>query len=237
MMMETTVYTREFLFVKELLATRASSAASSSSAPRTSRRWAGWPSYWPGMPPMHYATHCVGPCLGLTGKLAEWVSCLGSGRVDDKYAAALRLAVRRRDHAHQAQGLGRPRRGHALAVQHGAPVHRELRRLRQQGQLRVAADRGRGAGDPLRRRREARAGPRLRPSAPRRDPALHDQGRVRPGGRDPPVVHPGRAATAARIRTWSTSSSAASSRIATRSRTRCNRRTGPAPASARTSRP
>ena len=22
----------------------------------------GWPNYWPGLPPMHYATHCVGPC-------------------------------------------------------------------------------------------------------------------------------------------------------------------------------
>jgi hypothetical protein len=45
-----------------------------------------WPEYWPGMPPMHYATHCVGPVLALTGKRAEWVSCLGSGRVEEKYA-------------------------------------------------------------------------------------------------------------------------------------------------------
>jgi hypothetical protein len=35
---------------------------------------------------MHYATHCVGPCLALTGKSAEWVSCLGSGRVQEQYA-------------------------------------------------------------------------------------------------------------------------------------------------------
>jgi hypothetical protein len=45
-----------------------------------------WPDYWPGMPPMHYATHCVGPVLALTGKRCEWVSCLGSGRVEEKYA-------------------------------------------------------------------------------------------------------------------------------------------------------
>jgi hypothetical protein len=25
----------------------------------------GWPGYWPGLPPMHYATHCVGPVLAL----------------------------------------------------------------------------------------------------------------------------------------------------------------------------
>ena len=44
---------------------------------------AGWPGYWEGLPPMHYATHCVGPCLGLPDKLAEFVSCLGSGRIDE----------------------------------------------------------------------------------------------------------------------------------------------------------
>ena len=35
---------------------------------------------------MHYATHCIGPVLALTGKDCEWVSCLGSGRVEEKYA-------------------------------------------------------------------------------------------------------------------------------------------------------
>ena len=25
----------------------------------------GWPDYWPGLSPMHYATHCVSPCLAL----------------------------------------------------------------------------------------------------------------------------------------------------------------------------
>jgi hypothetical protein len=33
---------------------------------------------------MHYATHCVGPCLGLAGALAEEVSCLGSGRIREE---------------------------------------------------------------------------------------------------------------------------------------------------------
>jgi hypothetical protein len=35
----------------------------------------GWPNYWPGLPPMHYATHCVGPCLALERKDATEVSC------------------------------------------------------------------------------------------------------------------------------------------------------------------
>lgn len=33
---------------------------------------------------MHYATHCVSPCLALAGKLAEYVSCFGSGRIDEQ---------------------------------------------------------------------------------------------------------------------------------------------------------
>lgn len=41
----------------------------------------GWPDYWPGLPPMYYAAHCVGPCLGLTNAMAASVSCFGSGRI------------------------------------------------------------------------------------------------------------------------------------------------------------
>jgi hypothetical protein len=41
----------------------------------------GWPNYWPGLPPMWYATHCVGPVAGLIGQPAEYVSCFGSGTV------------------------------------------------------------------------------------------------------------------------------------------------------------
>jgi hypothetical protein len=33
---------------------------------------------------MHYATHCVSPCLALLGKHAESVVCHGSGRIDEK---------------------------------------------------------------------------------------------------------------------------------------------------------
>jgi hypothetical protein len=41
----------------------------------------GWPGYWPGLPPMHYATHCVGPVLGLAQNQAEYVSCFPSGTI------------------------------------------------------------------------------------------------------------------------------------------------------------
>ena len=52
----------------------------------------GWPDYWPGLPPMHYATHCVSPCLAILsspGKnaLAESVVCHGSGRIREELIA------------------------------------------------------------------------------------------------------------------------------------------------------
>ncbi|MGY8687633.1 MAG: gfo/Idh/MocA family oxidoreductase, partial [Verrucomicrobiales bacterium] len=44
----------------------------------------GWPGYWPGLPPMHYATHCVGPVLGLGRHQAEYVSCFPSGTIREE---------------------------------------------------------------------------------------------------------------------------------------------------------
>jgi predicted dehydrogenase len=41
----------------------------------------GWPNYWPGLPPMWYATHCVGPVCAIAGAAAEYVSCFGSGTI------------------------------------------------------------------------------------------------------------------------------------------------------------
>jgi hypothetical protein len=48
---------------------------------------AGWPGYWEGLPPMHYATHAVSPCLALVRGEAEYVSCFGSGRIAERLAA------------------------------------------------------------------------------------------------------------------------------------------------------
>jgi hypothetical protein len=47
----------------------------------------GWPSYWEGLPPMHYATHCVSPCLAIVKGEAESVSCVGSGRIAEPLIA------------------------------------------------------------------------------------------------------------------------------------------------------
>lgn len=80
MMMETVVYSREFLYIKELYDKgelgKIQFIRSSHQQDMT-----GWPSYWDGMPPMHNATHAISPTLALCRNEAEYVECLGSGTV------------------------------------------------------------------------------------------------------------------------------------------------------------
>jgi predicted dehydrogenase len=80
MMAETVVYAREYLFVRELYQKGELGKIQFLQASHQ-QDMDGWPNYWPGLPPMHYATHCVGPCLALTRADAEYVSCFGSGTI------------------------------------------------------------------------------------------------------------------------------------------------------------
>jgi len=80
MMMETVVYSREFLFIKELCEKGALGKVQFLQASHQ-QDMDGWPNYWPGLPPMWYATHCVGPVAGLLRLDAEYVSCFGSGTI------------------------------------------------------------------------------------------------------------------------------------------------------------
>ncbi|MDB5250557.1 MAG: oxidoreductase [Segetibacter sp.] len=82
MMMETVVYSREFLFVKEMYEKGEMGKLQFLRASHQ-QEMAGWPGYWEGLPPMHYATHCVGPVVALAKADAENVSCYGSGRIDE----------------------------------------------------------------------------------------------------------------------------------------------------------
>src|SRR5256885_540991 len=83
MMMETVVYSREYLFVKELY-DRGELGRIQFLRGSHQQDMEGWPGYWEGFPPMHYATHCVSPCLALLGKHAESVRRHGAGRIDEK---------------------------------------------------------------------------------------------------------------------------------------------------------
>ncbi len=83
MMMETVVYSREFLFVRELYEKGELGKIQFLKASHQ-QDMDGWPDYWPGLPPMHYATHCVGPVAGLLRLEAEYVSCFGSGTIREE---------------------------------------------------------------------------------------------------------------------------------------------------------
>lgn len=83
MMMETVVYAREFLFMKDLYEKGELGKIQFLKASHQ-QDMDGWPDYWPGLPPMYYATHCVGPVLGLTRGEAETVSCFGSGTIREE---------------------------------------------------------------------------------------------------------------------------------------------------------
>jgi predicted dehydrogenase len=83
MMMETVIYSREYLYVKELRDTGKLGRIQFLRAAHQ-QDMMGWPGYWEGLPPMHYATHVVSPCLALAGEMAEYVSCFGSGRIQEE---------------------------------------------------------------------------------------------------------------------------------------------------------
>lgn len=86
MMMETAIYTREFLFIRELRDTGRLGRIQFMRGCHQ-QEMAGWPGYWEGLPPMHYATHAVSPCLALVTGEAEHVTCFGSGRIADRLIA------------------------------------------------------------------------------------------------------------------------------------------------------
>ena len=83
MMMETAVYTRQFLYALEL-----------KQAGRFGRiqflRGAHyqdmerWPAYWAGLPPMWYSTHAVAPLLAMAQTRATRVHCFGSGELREE---------------------------------------------------------------------------------------------------------------------------------------------------------
>ena len=83
MMAETVVYSREFLFIKEMYDQGQFGDIQYLQASHP-QDMDGWPEYWESMIPMHYATHVVSPVLGLMDHRAEYVSCFGSGRVRDE---------------------------------------------------------------------------------------------------------------------------------------------------------
>jgi len=85
MMAETVVYSREYLFVKELY-TKGELGKIQYLQASHPQDMEGWPDYWKEMVPMHYATHVVSPMLAMVDSLAEYVSCFGSGSINEECA-------------------------------------------------------------------------------------------------------------------------------------------------------
>jgi predicted dehydrogenase len=89
MMAETVVYSREFLFIREMYERGELGKIQYMQASHP-QDMEGWPEYWEKMIPMHYATHVVSPVLGLVDGRAEYVSCFGSGKVNERIAGLSR---------------------------------------------------------------------------------------------------------------------------------------------------
>lgn len=87
MMMETAIYTREYLYAKELVASgKLGRIQFVRGSHMQNMGLVGWPDYWLGFPPMHYGTHAIAPLLCITGAMPESVVCHGSGSVSDDLA-------------------------------------------------------------------------------------------------------------------------------------------------------
>ena len=82
MMMETTLYTYQFHFIKHLLE---SGELGRIQFMRGShyQDMEAWPDYWMGLPPMWYGTHAIGPMVALSGSRISRVHCFGSGTMDE----------------------------------------------------------------------------------------------------------------------------------------------------------
>ncbi len=78
MMMETAVYTRQFLYAQALKEQGAFGRIQFLRGAHY-QDMERWPAYWAGLPPLWYATHAISPLLALAGTRATAVHCFGSG--------------------------------------------------------------------------------------------------------------------------------------------------------------
>jgi len=81
MMMETAVYTREFLFAQQLHRSGELGNLTFLRGTYFQDLEGDYPLYWRAQPPMHYITHAIAPLLALAQTSVEKALCLGSGRL------------------------------------------------------------------------------------------------------------------------------------------------------------
>jgi len=82
MMLETHLYTREYLYVKELAEKGMLGKIQFMRSDHTQNMTPpGWPDYWTGFPPFMYGTHALAPAFEILGKRPLSVTARGSGAV------------------------------------------------------------------------------------------------------------------------------------------------------------
>ncbi|MDD4796797.1 MAG: Gfo/Idh/MocA family oxidoreductase, partial [Eubacteriales bacterium] len=80
MFLETTIFQRETLYVKERIARGDFGRVQYMSCAHY-QDMEGWPAYWDGFPPLMHPTHAVAPCLMLADRLPTRVYGRGSGKI------------------------------------------------------------------------------------------------------------------------------------------------------------
>ncbi|EON77067.1 putative NADH-dependent oxidoreductase-possiblyglucose-fructose dependent oxidoreductase [Lunatimonas lonarensis] len=87
MMMETALYTREFLYGLNLADTgKLGKIQFVRGSHIQDMSMEGWAEYWKGFPPMLNGTHAISPLLRINNTKAETVVCHGSGRLSEDLA-------------------------------------------------------------------------------------------------------------------------------------------------------
>lgn len=80
MLMETTLYTRQYLNARAMY-DRGELGRIQLLRGCHFQDMENWPEYWRGLPPMYYATHAMSPISALAGSRIERVVCYGSGEM------------------------------------------------------------------------------------------------------------------------------------------------------------
>lgn len=83
MFMETTIYQRESLYLRELYRSGKFGRLQYMSCAHY-QDMEGWPDYWKGFPPLMHPTHAIAPCLMMLEKFPKYVYGRGSGRVREE---------------------------------------------------------------------------------------------------------------------------------------------------------
>lgn len=84
MMMETTLYTYQFFYAKQMLEQGELGQIQFMRGCHY-QDMERWPDYWLGLPPMYYGTHAISPVTVLAGSRIKSVHCVGSGNMNPEY--------------------------------------------------------------------------------------------------------------------------------------------------------